>query len=118
VVLHSIADALLGAAGLGDLGSHFPDDDPETSGADSSEILRSIVDKVEDAGWRCVNLDLTIVAERPKIAGARESMQRRIEELVDAPVNVKATRAEGLGAIGRGEGIMCWSSVLLARIHS
>lgn len=116
VVCHALADALLGAAGLGDLGEHFPDDDPAYSGADSVEILRSVVDRVEGAGWRCVNADLTVVAEKPRIGPARDAMRVRLEEVVDAPVNVKATRPEGLGAIGRGEGIMCWATALVCRI--
>ena len=116
VVCHSVADALLGAAGLGDLGEHFPDDDPSLAGADSVGILRSVMDRVESAGWRCANADLTVVAERPKIGPAREAMAARLGEVLDAPVNVKATRAEGLGAIGRAEGIACWSTVLVVSL--
>ncbi len=118
VVCHAVADALLGAAGLGDLGEHFPDNDPSLVGADSIGILRSVTDWVESAGWRCANADLTVVAERPKIGPMRAAMTARIEEILDAPVNVKATRAEGLGAIGRAEGIACWSTVLLVSLSS
>lgn len=115
VVSHCVIDALLGAACLGDIGEHFPDDDPDFKDADSIELLRSIREKVNKIGWRCVNCDLTIICEVPKIAPYKGSIKSRLEDLLSAPVNVKATTMEGLGAIGRGEGIMCWASILISR---
>jgi 2-C-methyl-D-erythritol 2,4-cyclodiphosphate synthase len=113
-VAHAIADAILGAAGLGDLGRHAPDDDPRWAGADSLVILTRMVSLARDAGWAPVNVDCTVVAERPKLAPFVEVMAARLAQVVGAPVNVKATRAEGLGALGRAEGIACTAVALLA----
>lgn len=110
---HACCDALLGAAGLGDIGMHFPDTDDTWHGADSLGILRDVVRMITEAGWRPANLDCTVIAERPKLAPYREAMQLRLGEVVGAPVNVKATRAESLGAIGRDEGIACMAVALL-----
>ena len=113
-VAHAIADAVLGAAGLGDLGRHAPDDDPRWAGADSMGILARMVTLAGAAGWSPVNVDCTVVAERPRLAPFVAAMAARLTEVVGAPVNVKATRAEGLGALGRAEGIACTAVVLLA----
>ncbi len=113
VVAHAVAEALLGAAGLGDLGQHFPDTDPAWAGADSLEILAVVVAKVAAAGWRPANVDCTVVLELPQLAPHRGAMEERLRETLGAPVSVKATRAEGLGALGRGEGIACWAVTLL-----
>ena len=113
-VAHAAADALLGAAGLGDLGQHFPDTDPEWAGADSLVLLAEVTRRVLRAGWAPVNVDCTVVAERPKLASQRDAMQANLSGVVGAPVTVKATRAEGLGAIGRVEGIACFAVALLA----
>jgi 2-C-methyl-D-erythritol 2,4-cyclodiphosphate synthase len=112
-VAHACADAVLGAAGLGDLGDHFRDTDPRWSGADSLTLLTEVVRLAAEAGWRVVNLDATIIAERPKLGPLRPQMADRLAEVVGAPVSVKATTHEGLGAIGRGEGIACLAVALL-----
>ncbi|HEY9555416.1 MAG TPA: 2-C-methyl-D-erythritol 2,4-cyclodiphosphate synthase, partial [Acidimicrobiales bacterium] len=108
VVAHAVIDALLGAAGLGDIGQHFPDTDAAYAGADSIELLRRAVADVRAGGWRPGNVDCTVVAEAPKLAPQREAMQARLSEVVGAPVTVKGKRAEGLGALGRSEGIACF----------
>ena len=113
VVAHAIADALLGAAGLGDLGQHFPDTDPAWAGADSLRLLAGVTDMVRDAGWAPGNVDCTVVLEAPKLAPHRDQMMLRLAGVVGADVSVKATRAEGLGAIGRCEGVACWAVALV-----
>ena len=114
VVAHAIADALLGAGGLGDLGQHFPDTDPAWAGADSLAILAGVVDLLAAAGWSVGNVDCTVVLEAPKLAPHRDEMIAKLAGVVGADVSVKATRAEGLGAIGRGEGVACWAVALVA----
>lgn len=115
-VAHAVADALLGAAGLGDLGRHFPDTDAEWAGADSLSLLARVVSLAAEAGWAPVNADCTVVAERPKLAPFVAEMARRLGAVLGAPVNVKATRAEGLGALGRAEGIACTAVVLATSV--
>lgn len=115
VVAHAIGEALLGAAGLGDLGSHFPDDDERWRGADSIELLDEIVRMITRDGWSTTNVDCSVMAERPRLAPVRRSMQDLLSQHVGAPVTVKGRRAEGLGALGRGEGIACMASALLVR---
>ena len=112
-VAHAVSDALLGAAGLGDIGQHFPDTDPQWKGADSIRILQAVVEKVRAAGWRVENVDVNVVCERPKIAPYRDAMQTTLSAAVGAPVSVKGRRAEGLGSIGRVEGIVCLAVALL-----
>lgn len=109
VPAHAAADALLGAAGLGDLGQHFPDDDPAWSGADSLLILTAVANLVRDAGWAVGNVDIKVVCERPKLSPRKDEMERNLSEAVHAPVTVSGRRAEGLGAIGRNEGIAAWA---------
>jgi len=113
VVAHAITDALLGAAGLGDIGQRFPDTDPTLAGADSIDLLNRAVADVRAAGWRPVNIDCTVVAERPKLAPRRQAMHDRLSAAVGAPVTVKGKRAEGLGALGRQEGVACLAVALL-----
>jgi len=113
VVAHAIADALLGAAGLGDLGQHFPDTDPAWAGADSLAILAAVVDLLAGAGWSVGNVDCTVVLEAPRLAPHRAEMVANLAGVVGASVSVKATRAEGLGAVGRGEGVACWAVALV-----
>lgn len=113
-VAHAIADALLGAAGLGDIGRHFPDTDAQWAGADSMTLLARVVELVAEAGWVPVNADCTVVAERPKLAPYVGLMADRLGGVLGAPVSVKATRAEGLGALGRAEGIACTAVVLVS----
>lgn len=112
VVAHAVADALLGAAGLGDLGEHFSDTDPRWGGADSLVLLSEVVAMVGAAGWRVANVDCTVVLEAPALSPHRTAMQDRLGAVVGADVAVKAKRAEGLGTIGRGEGIACWAVAL------
>ena len=112
-VAHAVSDALLGAAGLGDIGQHFPDTDPKWKGADSMQILREVVAKVHAAGWQIANVDVNIVCERPKVAPHRDAMQANLAAALGAPASVKGRRAERLGSIGRGEGIMCLAVALL-----
>jgi 2-C-methyl-D-erythritol 2,4-cyclodiphosphate synthase len=114
VVAHAVAEALLGAAGLGDLGRHFPARDPAWAGADSMELLAQVSNMVGAQGMALVNADCTVVCERPRLADHTDAMARRLVGLLGAPVSVKAKRAEGLGAIGRVEGIACLAVVLLA----
>lgn len=115
VVAHAVADALLGAAGQGDLGSHFPDTDPVWSGADSLVLLGRVVELVATAGWKPVNVDCSVVLEAPRLVPYRARMQERLSAEVGADVTVKAARAEGMGALGRGEGVACWAVALLER---
>jgi 2-C-methyl-D-erythritol 2,4-cyclodiphosphate synthase len=114
-VIHACIDALLGAAGLGDIGMLYPDTDPDFAGADSSALLADTMRRVMAAGWQVQNVDCTIVAEAPKLAPHRVAMQENLSRSVGAPVSVKATRAEGLGALGRVEGIMCTAVALISR---
>ena len=119
VVLHALCDALLGAAGLGDIGHLFPDDDPAWAGADSRGLLRAVVAEVRAAGLRAGNADLTIVAQAPRLAPYIGDMRSRIaSDLGLAPdrVNVKATTSERLGFTGRGEGIAAFAVVLLEEV--
>ncbi|WP_436794837.1 2-C-methyl-D-erythritol 2,4-cyclodiphosphate synthase [Actinospongicola halichondriae] len=115
VIAHACADALLGAAGMGDIGSHFPDTDPALAGADSIELLRTIGDEVRAAGWRLANIDCSVVCDRPKIAPHREAMQERLSAAAGGPVTVKGKRPEGIGALGRGDGVACWAVAMLER---
>jgi len=115
VVAHAVADAILGACGLGDLGEHFPDTDPAWAGADSLAILSGVVALAAEGGWSVGNVDCTVVLEAPRLAPHRAGMTQRLSEVVKADVSVKATRAEGLGAIGRGEGVACWAVAAVER---
>jgi 2-C-methyl-D-erythritol 2,4-cyclodiphosphate synthase len=117
VVLHAAMDAILGALGAGDIGEHFPDDDPRFRGAASTGLLREVARISEQAGFEVVNLDLTLMAERPRIREKAEAMRRAIAGCLDVPesrIGLKATTLEKLGALGRGEGIACQAVVLLA----
>jgi 2-C-methyl-D-erythritol 4-phosphate cytidylyltransferase/2-C-methyl-D-erythritol 2,4-cyclodiphosphate synthase len=117
VVLHAAMDAILGALGQGDIGEHFPPDDPRFAGADSAALLRTVAAMADAAGLAVVNLDLTVLAERPRIRPHAERMRARIAECLGISadrVGLKATTLERLGAIGRGEGMACQAVVLLA----
>ncbi|MEY2475078.1 MAG: 2-C-methyl-D-erythritol 2,4-cyclodiphosphate synthase [Actinomycetota bacterium] len=114
-VAHAVADALLGAAGLGDLGQHFPDTDRAWAGADSLDLLRRVAALVTDAGWRVGNVDCAVVLEAPRLAPHRDAMQERLSAAAGGPVSVRAKRTEGMGALGRGEGVACWAVALLER---
>ena len=113
-VSHALADAVLGAVALGDLGRHFPDSDPAWEGADSIALLTRVVRMAADGGYRCTNADCTIVADTPRLAPHTAAMADRLTEVLGGPVSVKATRAEGIGALGRAEGIACFAVVLMA----
>jgi len=115
VVAHAVIDALLGAAGLGDIGQHFPDTDPKWKDAGSIEILRLVAKMLVDGGWNVGNVDCSVVCERPQLAPARDAMQANLSGAAGAPVTVKGRRAEGLGAIGRSEGIACFASAVVTR---
>ena len=113
---HAVADALLGAAGLGDIGAHFRADDPRWQGADSLELLRQVVVRVGEAGFQTENVDATVIAEEPRLAPHIPAMRERLAECLVLPVeavNVKATRPEGLGSLGRHEGIAAHAVALL-----
>jgi len=113
VIVHAVADALLGASCLGDLGEHFPDTDERWRGADSIDLLAASVAMVREAGWSVANVDCSVVLEAPRLKPHRQRMMDRLSAAVGAPVSVKAKRAEGLGALGRQEGIACWAVALL-----
>ncbi|MEN8177955.1 MAG: 2-C-methyl-D-erythritol 2,4-cyclodiphosphate synthase [Pseudomonadota bacterium] len=116
VLIHALCDALLGAAGLGDIGRHFPDTDVAYAGVDSRVLLRSVVERLHVAGLRVGNVDLTTVAQRPKLAPYIETMRGRLAADLHIDlcrVNVKATTTEGMGFTGRGEGIAAYAAALL-----
>jgi 2-C-methyl-D-erythritol 2,4-cyclodiphosphate synthase len=113
VIAHAVTDALLGAAGLGDIGQRFPDTDQALAGADSLGLLQQAVAEVRAAGWEPGNVDCTVVLEAPKLAPRRAEVQRILSDAVGAPVTVKGKRAEGLGALGRAEGIACFAVALV-----
>ncbi len=121
VALHALCDALLGAAALGDIGHHFPDTDPQYAGIDSRELLRRVKKSIDEKKYRILNLDLTIMAQAPKMAPHIESMRENIAQdlLLDIDqVNVKATTTEKLGFVGRKEGIAVAAVTMLARCES
>jgi 2-C-methyl-D-erythritol 2,4-cyclodiphosphate synthase len=108
VLAHAVTDALLGAAGLGDIGEHFPDTDERWRGADSMQLLASVVQSVSDARLQIVNVDCTVVMEAPKLSPHRAAIRERLAGVLGldlAEVNVKASTGEGMGFVGRGEGV-------------
>lgn len=115
VIAHACLDALLGAAGLGDIGQMFPDTDPQWAGADSLALLAEATRRVREAGWEPGNVDASVVTDHPKLAPVRDEMQYRLSAAVGAPVTVKGRRPEGLGALGRGEGVACWAVAIVSR---
>ncbi len=115
VIAHAVIDALLGAAGLGDIGQHFPDTDPSLAGADSLDLLRRAVADVRAAGWEPGNVDCSVVLDAPKLAPRRAEIQAALSDAVGAPVTVKGKRPEGLGALGRGEGVACFAVAVISR---
>ena len=114
-VAHAVADALLGAVGLPDIGQRYPDTDPKWKGADSMTLLADVVAELSANGWSVVNVDCNVIGESPKIAPRRDEIMARMSQVVGAPVNVKGRRAEEMGAIGRGEGVMCLAVALVSR---
>ncbi|GAB4349944.1 MAG: 2-C-methyl-D-erythritol 2,4-cyclodiphosphate synthase [Immundisolibacter sp.] len=116
VLLHAVADALLGAAALGDIGQHFPDTDPALAGADSRRLLREVAEQVRRAGYQVANVDATVLAQRPKLAPHRDAMRANIAADLGVSieqVSVKATTTEGLGPVGRQEAIAAHAVCLL-----
>lgn len=116
VVLHALCDALLGAAGLGDIGQHFPDSDPRWKGAASARFVTAVLALLRAGGFAVVNADLTVIAETPRVGPHREAIRREVARLLEVPVervNLKATTTERLGFLGRGEGIAAQAAVLL-----
>jgi 2-C-methyl-D-erythritol 2,4-cyclodiphosphate synthase len=113
VLAHALTDALLGAAGLGDIGGLFPSDDERYRGADSIELLREAYRQVREAGWTLVNADCVLVGEEPKIAPHREEMRRVLSQALAGEVNVRATTTDRLGFTGRGEGLAAHAVALL-----
>ena len=120
VLLHAVSDALLGAAGLGDIGRHFPDTDPKYKGADSLELLREVYRKISEKGFRVGNIDVTMIAQKPKLKDYIPQMQANIAAAVNVSpdrVNVKATTEEKLGFTGTGEGMSCHAVCLLEEVE-
>ena len=118
VLLHAVTDALLGAAGLGDIGEWFPDTDPQWKEADSAELLQAVVDALRERRWRVSNLDCTIHAEAPKLSPHKQAIRRRLAELLNVipdSVNVKAKTGERVGPVGRGEAMAADAIVLIVR---
>jgi 2-C-methyl-D-erythritol 2,4-cyclodiphosphate synthase len=116
VLIHALCDALLGAAGLGDIGRHFPDSDPAYAGADSRDLLRAVVGQLHDRGWQVENVDLTTVAQKPRLAAYIDAMRQVLAvdlQVNPQQVNIKATTTEGMGFTGRGEGIAAFAVALL-----
>ncbi len=119
VVLHALCDALLGAAGLGDIGQHFKDTDPRWKGADSQRFVRAVLEMLRPRGLRVGNADVTVLCEAPKVGPVRDQMRRQISELLEIAednVNIKATTTEKLGFLGRGEGLAAQAVVLLVDV--
>lgn len=119
VVLHALGDSLLGALGLGDIGTHFPPGDPRWQDADSAVLLKKVVEMISEKSYRVVNCDLTVIAEAPKLEPHAERIRQRIGALLalsPSAVGLKATTHEGLGSLGRGEGIAALAVVLLERV--
>jgi len=118
VLIHALCDALLGAAGLGDIGHHFPDTDPHYKGASGESLLTASLDKVTGLGWRVVNVDITLLAQVPRVAAHRPAMTANLARMLALPldaVNVKATTTERLGFVGREEGIAVQAICLLQK---
>ncbi|MFZ9478708.1 MAG: 2-C-methyl-D-erythritol 2,4-cyclodiphosphate synthase [Steroidobacteraceae bacterium] len=119
VLLHALCDALLGAAGLGDIGQHFPDSDPQWRGAASGQFVTHAVALLAARGWQVVNADLTLLAEAPRIAGQRDTVRASVAGLLGIAVeavNLKATTTEKLGFAGRGEGLAAMATVLIESV--
>ena len=118
VLTHAVIDAVLGACALGDIGEHFPDTDPRYAGADSIELLRAAVTRVEEAGFEVLHVDATVMLERPKLLPVRDRIRARLAEALDLDVphvSVKATRGEGMGFVGREEGVAAIAVATLAK---
>ena len=112
VIAHAVIDAMLGAAGLGDIGAMFPDTDPSYAGADSTELLRVAAARLREQGWSLINADCSVVLDAPKISPHRATMELNLSEAAGGPVTLKGKRTEGVSALGQG--VQCFASALLA----
>ena len=118
MLLHAVTDAVLGAASLDDIGTHFPPSDPKWKGADSGKLLAAVMDLAQAAGWQVVNLDATVICERPKLGALKEQIRANVAKLLGvapAQVSIKAKTNEKMDAVGREEGMMALATVLLAK---
>lgn len=116
VVLHAVMDSMLGAAGMGDIGEHFPDSDDRFKGISSMELLRRVAEMIAGAGYTVGNIDVTVICEEPKIGPHKQAMKDAVRSVLgDVDINIKGTTTEGLGYTGRKEGIACHSICLLTR---
>ncbi|MBF0448958.1 MAG: 2-C-methyl-D-erythritol 2,4-cyclodiphosphate synthase [Magnetococcales bacterium] len=121
VLLHALMDALLGAAGMGDIGRHFPDSDARYKGIDSCDLLRQVVANLIGEAWQVVNVDATVICQQPRLAAHIPAMERTISSILkvsDSMINIKATTTEGLGFTGREEGVAAQAIVLLTRLRA
>lgn len=119
VLLHAIADALLGSLALGDIGTHFPDDDKQWEGADSSILLSKVYEKVRELGYHLVNVDVTVIAEQPKLNPYVDTIRRSVASILDSKmsqISIKATTHEKLDGLGQGEGMACHAVVLIKSV--
>jgi 2-C-methyl-D-erythritol 2,4-cyclodiphosphate synthase len=114
-IAHALCDAMFGAAGMGDIGEHYPDTDVRFSGVESLELLRETAARLAGVGWHLLNADCSLVAERPRVSDVRAEMMKKLTECAGGPVHVKGTRPERLGALGRLEGIACLAVALIER---
>ncbi len=115
VIAHSVAEAILGACGLGNIGEHFADTDPKWKDVDSLQILSNVSKMARDNNFEIGNIDCSVICEQPKISVHRDEMQKKLSAAAGAPVTVKGRRAEGLGSLGRSEGIACWAVAVVTQ---
>ena len=115
VIAHSVAEAILGACGLGNIGEHFADTDPKWKDVDSLQILANVSKMARDNNFEIGNIDCSVICEQPKISVHRDEMQKKLSAAAGAPVTVKGRRAEGLGSLGRSEGIACWAVAVVTQ---
>ena len=115
LLAHATADALLGAAGLEDIGHYFPDTESSTLNANSMEILKTVVELINKEGWEICNVDCNVIIEKPKIQPYKKDIEKRMSDILKSPVTVNGRRAEGLGFIGKGEGAACFAAALILK---
>ena len=111
----ALIDALLGAAGLEDIGHYFPDTESSTLNANSMEILKTVVELINKEGWEVCNVDCNVIIEKPKIQPYKKDIEKRMSDILKSPVTVKGRRSEGLGFIGKGEGAACFAAALILK---
>ena len=115
LLAHATADALLGAAGLEDIGHYFPDTESSNLNANSMEILKTVVELINKEGWEICNVDCNVIIEKPKIQPYKKDIEKRMSDILKSPVTVKGRRSEGLGFIGKGEGAACFAAALILK---